>query len=151
MMFVESKWIYNYLIGKMLNDSFDIFKYNSKDLKTITHKDKDLNDVEVNLKYTGSSIRQALVSRIQSQIKTLSSLKKSGHKVGKLKFKSQYNCIYLKQNNITHKILSKNKIKSKAFQNLCLCLVLTRYQNIQTITILQMQYSKRLMMTITFI
>ena len=111
MIFVESKWIYNYLIGKMLNDSFDIFKYNSKNLKTITHKDKDLNDIEVNLKYTGSSIRQALVSRIQSQIKILSSLKKSGHKVGKLKFKSQYNCIYLKQNNTTHKILSKNKIK----------------------------------------
>ena len=35
MLFVEAKWIYNYLLDK------DVFHFDYKNLTTITHKDKD--------------------------------------------------------------------------------------------------------------
>ena len=112
MMFVEAKWCYNYLLNKMNNeDTFDIFSYKGKELMNITHRDKDGNDVPVHLSHITSSLKDSLVDRMKSQIKTLASLKKKGHKVGKLKFKSEYTALGLKQLGITHKIVSKNKIK----------------------------------------
>jgi len=46
-----------------------------------------------------------------SYSKTLSTLKRKGKKIGRLKFKKEIRCIGLKQNNITHKIISKNRMK----------------------------------------
>ena len=40
MLFVEAKWIYNYLISKD-----DIYSFNYKDLNQVTHKDKNRNDI----------------------------------------------------------------------------------------------------------
>ena len=112
MMFVEAKWCYNYLLGRMNNEeNFDIFSYKGKELLDITHRDKDGNDVSVHLSYITSSLKDSLVARMQSQIKTLSSLKKKGKKVGKLKFKSEYTALGLKQLGTTHKIISSNRIK----------------------------------------
>lgn len=111
MLFVEGKWCYNYILNQMENDDFDVFAFKGKDLKEIVHKDKDGNDVNVTLSYLTSSLKDALVSRIQSQIKTLESLKKKGKEVGKMRFKSEYTSIGLKQYGVTHKITSKNRIK----------------------------------------
>lgn len=111
MMFVESKWCYNYLLNLMDSPDFDIFKFDPKELDFITHKDKDGNDVEAQLKYITSSLKVSLVDRIRSQIKTLHTLKKKHKKAGKLQFKSDYNGIIFKQYGITHKIVSSSKIK----------------------------------------
>ena len=46
-----------------------------------------------------------------NQIKGLSVLKKKGHKVGKLKYKSEINSIKLKQYKVTHYLKGNNKIK----------------------------------------
>lgn len=54
---------------------------------------------------------QALHAEMISNIKTLSTLKKSGYKVGKLKFRREVNSIPLKQYNATHKIISNKKLK----------------------------------------
>lgn len=78
MLFVESKWCYNYLLDKMQNKSFDLFRFDPRLLEEITHKDKDGNDVTVNLSYITSSLKASLVTRLQSQIKTLRTLKKKG-------------------------------------------------------------------------
>ena len=105
MQFVEAKWIYNYILSQE-----DIFSFDYKNLSTITHKDKYGNDITVTLSYIGSSLKQSLIKQIESQIKGLSVLKKKGHTVGKLKFKSEINSIDLKQYDNTHSIRGK-KIK----------------------------------------
>ena len=107
MMFVEAKWIYNYLIGQE-----DIYSFDYKNLNKVTHKDKNRNDIETNIQYVRSSVKQELISQIVNQIKGLAKLKKKGHKVGKLRYKTEFNSIKLKQYNITHSIRgSKFKIQ----------------------------------------
>ena len=105
MMFVEAKWIYNYLLSQE-----DIYSFDYKNINSITHKDKNKNDIPVNITYIKSSVKQELISQIANQINGLSTLKKKGYKVGKLKFKSEFNSIKLKQYNVTH-YLKGNKFK----------------------------------------
>lgn len=112
MQFVEAKWIYNYLIGQD-----NIYSFDYKNLSKITHKDKNGKDIETSIQYIGSSIKQAIIQDVINQIKGLSVLKKKGHKVGKLKFKSEYNSINLKQYNNTHYIRG-NKFKIQGIKRL---------------------------------
>ena len=106
MMFVEAKWIYNYIISQE-----DIKSIDYKSLSTIIRKDKDKNDIITQIQYLGSSIKQELIAQVLNQIKGLSVLKKKGHKVGKLRYKSEINSIKLKQYNVTHYLKGHNKIK----------------------------------------
>ncbi len=106
MMFVEAKWIYNYIISQE-----DIKSIDYKSLSTIIRKDKDKNDIITQIQYLGSSIKQELIAQVLNQIKGLSVLKKKGHKVGKLRYKSEINSIKLKQYNVTHYLKGRNKIK----------------------------------------
>ena len=71
MMLVESKWIYNYIVGNC-----DPYNVSDKDLVNIIHKDKNNNDVNVNITHVGSSVKQQIIKQIQDQIKCLSVLKK---------------------------------------------------------------------------
>jgi putative transposase len=104
MQFVEAKWLVNEAIG-----SGDVFKYEAG--KTVVHRDKDGNEVVSEIKHLGSQMKQAVVDELRSNVKTLSSLKKVGKKVGKLKFKKQVKSINLKQYGTTYKIVGKRKIK----------------------------------------
>ena len=131
MLFVEAKWIYNYLISKN-----DIYSFNYKDLNQVTHKDKNRNDIVSDIQYVRSSVKQELISQIINQIKGLSKLKKKGHKVGKLKFKSEFNSIKLKQYNVTHS-LRGNKFKIQGIKDLIRVRgieQLTKYKNIDYTT-----------------
>ena len=112
MLFVEAKWIYNYLISQD-----DIYSFNYKDLNQVTHKDKNKNDIVSDIQYVRSSVKQELITQIVNQIKGLSKLKQNGHKVGKLKFKSEFNSIKLKQYNVTHS-LRGNKFKIQGIKDL---------------------------------
>jgi putative transposase len=105
MMFVEAKWLYNYYLSQE-----DIFKIDTK-INKVLHKDKNGNDIESDLKYLTAKYKSSIYEVLKTSIKALSSIKKRGGKVGKLKFKSQYNSIELNQYNQTHRIVSKNKIK----------------------------------------
>lgn len=105
MMFVEAKWLYNYLISLD-----DVFNVDYKALINITHKNKEGEDIPVKLTHLGSSVRQELIKQIIDQIKGLSVLKKKGHHVGRLRFKSDFKSIKFKQYNNTH-YLKGNKIK----------------------------------------
>ena len=112
MLFVEAKWIYNYLISKD-----DIYSFNYKDLNQVTHKDKNKNDIVSDIQYVKSGIKQELITQIVNQITVLSKLKKKGYKVGKLRFKSEFNSIKLKQYNVTHS-LRGNKFKIRGLKDL---------------------------------
>ena len=105
MMFVEAKWLYNYYLSQE-----DIFKLDCK-IDKVVHKDKDGNDVESELRFLPAKYKSSVYEVLKNSIKALSSTKKKGKKVGKLKFKSQYNSIDLNQYKNTHKIISNNRIK----------------------------------------
>ena len=108
MLFVEYKWMYNYILGQ----DVDIFHFDYKKLSDITKKDKTGADVSVKIQYAGSSIRQAVLEHISNAIKALAASKKRGRQVGKLRFMSECNSINLKQYGKTHYIIgSKIKIQ----------------------------------------
>lgn len=107
-LFVEAKWLYNaILVWSQLDRK--IYEYPTKN-KTVFHKNKNNELIETEFEYLGSQMKQSIVDRMMSSIKTLASLKKKGIKVGKLKFKKNMTMIDLKQNIITYKIKG-NKIK----------------------------------------
>jgi len=110
MLFLEAKWLYNYQIA-----TDNIFNFDYK-IKEVEAKDKEGNKVIKELKYLSSQMRQALIERTKRNVLALSKLKKTGNKIGKLKFKSRIYSIPLKQYNITYKIQNKNYIKLQGYK-----------------------------------
>ena len=102
--FLEAKWMYNEILN--LNDfaNYDT----KKKVVQILNKNKEPEDREI--LFLGSQIKQELLKKTWNSIKSLSSLKRKGKNVGKLKFKSQLNCICLKQYGFTYNIIN-NKLK----------------------------------------
>ena len=101
-LFVEGKWLYNSILS-----SKDIGNYDTK----VTEVPVKVIDKFENRKLDNisSQMKQAIKARIFSSLSTLKALKAKGHKVGKLKFKSEVNCIPLKQHNNTFTIIKKSK------------------------------------------
>lgn len=111
MFFIETKRAYNYLLNRV-NNGDDIFSFDYKNLYDITYLDKDKNTIEYKISYIGSSILQDQVRMMKESIISLSSKKKKGGKVGRLKFKSECNSIRLLQYGVTHQLRgSKFKIQ----------------------------------------
>lgn len=111
MLFVEGKRFYNHLLG-LREKGTDIFKLNTSDVDSVVVLDKDRNEVKHDLKYLGSSQKQAILSRLVSNFRTCVSLYKSGkQKTFEFRFKSEYNNIPLKQYGITHKFENPYKMK----------------------------------------
>ena len=105
-LFVEAKWVYNDLIG-----SEDALSYQVPKKTVAVHTPEGIEQRE--FKVLGSQMKQSIVSGARSSIKTLSSLKKKGKKVGRLRFKSEYTSINLKQAGTTYKIRgSKARIQN---------------------------------------
>lgn len=57
MVFVEAKWLYNYLLNLLNERKIDIFKVNTKNINTVTHFNKDKKLIESPLNYLGSSMK----------------------------------------------------------------------------------------------
>ena len=106
MFFIESKRVYNYILGSKL----DIYSITYKNLKKISYLDKDKNIIPYSIQYIGSSVIDDIITIIKDSIKGLSVSKKNGNKIGGLRFKSECNSIRLRQYNVTHSIRG-NKIK----------------------------------------
>ena len=105
-LFIEAKWVYNDAIG-----SDDIFKYQVPKKTVAVHTPEGVEQRE--FKVLGSQMKQSIVAGARSSIKTLASLKEQGKKVGKLKFKSEYTSVNLKQVGTTYKIRgSKARIQN---------------------------------------
>lgn len=105
-LFIEAKWVYNDAIG-----SDDIFAYRVPKKTVAVHTPNGVEQRE--FKVLGSQMKQSIVSGARSSIKTLASLKKKGKRVGRLKFKSDYTSINLKQAGTTYKIRgSKARIQN---------------------------------------
>jgi putative transposase len=105
MFFIEAKWFYNFILSQE-----NCFNFSSKTtVINVLNKNKQLEQKE--LKYLPAKNKQDIVKLLHQNIYALSALKKKRYKVGRLRFKSSYNSIHLSQYNVTHKIISKNKIK----------------------------------------
>lgn len=136
MIFVESKWIYNYLLSKSEEiDIFDIVS-NYKSLDKVTHYDKDRNLIETKITHVLSSVRQELMQQIADQIKGLAKLKAKGHDVGKLRYKSDFKSVKFKQYGVTHSVRG-NKLKLQGCKDLIPLLglkQLKKYSNLDITT-----------------
>jgi len=133
MIFVEAKWFKNDILNWSNNPENKIWKYNTK-AKTISHKDKDMKDIKVSLKYLGSSMKQTILAEMISNIKTLHTLKSKGlQQCGKLKFVKEIKSIGLKQYGITHKIVSSKRIKIQGISKTISVNGLSQFINIPNI------------------
>lgn len=88
-----------------------------KDFKSVTHYDKDGNQLVSELKYLKSSLRLGVITEYKWNLAALSAAKKKGHKVGKIKFESEHKTVLFLQNGITHHIdVEHNVIRIQGFE-----------------------------------
>ncbi|KKM89215.1 hypothetical protein LCGC14_1250850 [marine sediment metagenome] len=97
MVFVEAKWLYNHVLTQE-----DITKIDTTIL-TVPVKVKDGFQKRA-FKHISAQMKQSVKDRTFINIIALSTLKKRGHKVGRLKFKSELNSVPLKQYGHTYSI-----------------------------------------------
>ncbi len=107
MLFVEAKWVYNDIINHLQDN--ELSSWDDKK-KSVMVKQKDGSFVEKPLLYFKARMMQGMKSRVGDELSSLSSKKKKGYKVGKLKFKPSCNSIPLKQFGNTHRIKSLSKV-----------------------------------------
>ena len=111
MLFVEGKWFYNHVLN-MKKNGIHLRDINTTHIKTVKHFDKDKNPIESELRYLSSQQKQALVQRMISNEKTIRSLVKNKFQNhGSLQFKSELNCIPLKQYGNSYVFKSANKVR----------------------------------------
>lgn len=132
MLFVEAKWIYNDILS--YSQENDICAYNTK-VKSIDVLNKDKEKETRELKYIGSQMKQSVFDNILSNIKMLSTKKKQGNKVGKLRYISEYKSIELSQYNRTYKIYGNKHIKIQKISGKIIVNGLEQFINIPDIEI----------------
>lgn len=103
-LFTEAKWFYNYCISQEKLDTADTT------LKSVPIKVKDEFENR-NFSVLKSHMKQGIKTRIFTAIKSLSSHKKKGHKVGKIRFRTQINSIPLPEFHKDFDIKDKNTIR----------------------------------------
>jgi putative transposase len=103
LLFHEAKWFYNHCLSQ--NDIFDISVRKAKQVSI-----KVLDSFENReLKNLSSQMKMGLHEKTIANIKTLSTIKKKGSIVGRLKFSKEVNSIPLPQYDVTYKLLENNR------------------------------------------
>jgi putative transposase len=102
--FLEAKWLYNYLLSQPKVCDID-YK-----LVAVPVKVKDVFELR-ELTHLSSHMKQSLIRRTIDNIKGLARLQANGHTIGRLNYKSEVNSIPLKQYGNTYKILNDNYLK----------------------------------------
>ena len=107
-LFLEAKWFYNHAINFM--ETHKLSELDTK-VKSVTTLDKNKQPLERKFTVLSSAMKQSIKAKISDSLSALHELKKNGHKVGKLKFKKEINCVIYKQFGVTHKINSLHRVK----------------------------------------
>ena len=111
MLFVEGKWFYNHILT-MKKSGIQLKDINTTNIREVKHFDKNGNEIISDIKYLSSQQKQALVTRMIANEKTIRSLIKNRFQNhGQLQFKSELNCIPLKQYGNTYVFKSANKVR----------------------------------------
>jgi putative transposase len=103
-LFLEAKWLYNYILSQPSVCDID-YK-----LSEVPVKVKDVFELR-ELRHLSSHMKQSLIRRTIDNIKGLARLKARGHTIGRLKYKSCVKSIPLKQYGNTYKILNAKYLK----------------------------------------
>ena len=110
-LFLEGKWFYNHVLN-MKKNGVHLRDINTTSIKTVKKLDKDQNELSEDLLCLSSQEKQAIVSRMISNEKSIKSLVKNGFQNhGQLQFKSELSCIPLKQYGNTYVFKSFNKVR----------------------------------------
>ena len=110
MLFVEGKWFYNHLLN--LHKEKELREINACQVKEVNHFNKEHQKINSRLEYISAAQKQAIQARMISNEMTIKRLIKNGlQKHGNLKFKSELNCIPLRQYNQQYSFKSFNKVK----------------------------------------
>ena len=110
-MFVEGKWFYNHVLNLHKN-GLKLKDINTTNIKSVDHYNKDKELISDELLVLNSQEKQAILTRMMSNQKTIVKMVRNGRQThGSLQFKSELNCIPLKQYGTTYKFKSQNKIK----------------------------------------
>ena len=112
-LFLEAKWFYNHAINFM--QTHKLSELDTK-VKSVTTLDKNKQPAERNFTALKSSYKQGIKDKLGDSLNALHQLKQNGHKVGRLKFKKEINCINLKQFGITHRIKSLHRVELQGFK-----------------------------------
>ena len=112
-MFLEAKWFYNYLLSKSEKENIPLSKINTTSIKEIIKLDRDKNEIVVPLEQLSAQCKQKILARMLANLKTMKILFKSGKQKTKenLKFKSEVNCIPLKQFGNSYSFKGERKVK----------------------------------------
>ncbi len=105
--FKQAKWIVNDVIA-----SENMFEYKYNEHRTVVNFDKDGNKLERQITIN-TVLHQSIVNSVKMNVANLSKSKKKGNDVGKLKFKSEVNCIPIRTGTI--KIKSSNVVGISGF------------------------------------
>ena len=106
-LFLEAKWFYNHAINFM--QTHKLSELDTK-VKSVTTLNKNKQPIERELTVLSAAMKQSIKAKISDSLSALHELKLNGHKVGKLKFKKEINCIILKQYTKTHNIESLHRV-----------------------------------------
>ena len=110
MIFLEGKRFYNFILSEKKKREVPLNLIIPTDFKEVVCLDKDRKEVSFKLEFLPSHYKQTIHGRMISNEKTIRSLVKKGlQKHGGLKFKSELNCIPLK--NMDWSFKSTNKVK----------------------------------------
>ena len=130
MLFVEGKWFYNHVLT-MKKNGIKLRDINTTHIKEVKHFDKDGNEVISQLQHLSSQQKQALVTRMISNEKTILSLVKNKFQNhGQLQFKSELSCIPLKQYGNTYSFRSANKVRISGISGTLLVRTGNQLQNV---------------------
>lgn len=110
--FIEAKWFYNHILNFKKEQECKLCDINTTGIRTVVHLDKDRNEVESELLLLSSQQKQKILSNMIASEKTIRSLVKNGYqKRGELRFRSEVNCIPLKQYGNSYVFKSFNKVR----------------------------------------
>ena len=106
--FYATKWIYNDIIAFLETHTLDEYDDKKKTVSVRLGKDSDEYETR-DITHVSSRIKQSLVARTKTNLKSLSTRKKNGGKVGKLEYVKETPSIPLSQHGIDFKIDTVNR------------------------------------------
>ncbi len=113
MIFVEAKWLYNDVLTFLTNNEINDYDTTTQ----IVHGlDKDRQPVMHELEYISSQMRQSVLQGLKNNMKGLASLKEHNHKIGRLRYKSDYASINLQQYLVTYRFYDERHIGIQGFK-----------------------------------
>lgn len=110
-LFIEAKWFYNHVLNLHKN-GLKFKDINTTNIKQIIRLDKNKQQIKSKLNQLSAAMKQSIIAQMNANQKAIISLIKKGYQThGQLHFISSMKSIELKQYNITHKTINKNKVK----------------------------------------